>query len=265
MEIEALQAKISLHNDTKNAWDTILRNSASELHGVYRDLAKTETERLNGEIEGVEEEIRHHIEARDAWDTVVRNAACELHLEPSVPYVKGEDGQWHLQRLDREMDALKGRISLHNETKDAWDTIIRNAAGESQPSYLDLAINETARLNKEIETVHEKIRRHQETRNAWDTIMRNAMVESRVFQGATYLKGWDGQWHLQRTQEREANVEDFLRVVEDDRRWSGNAVSKVNSVRLALLDACEKTFRTSPKEVNITAHGKEQFQSLGLR
>jgi hypothetical protein len=156
-----------------------------------------------------------------------------------------------------EIEVLQARIRLHNETKDAWDTILRNAGSESQAACLDLGNSEMARLDGEIEAVQHEIRRSLDTRNAWDTIMRNAVSESRIFQGAMYMKGWDGQWHLQRTQASESNEE-------SDRRRTINAVSKVNSVR-ALLNACERTLRGPQKGINPLTHVKEQFQSLGLR
>jgi hypothetical protein len=258
MEIEVLQGKIFLHNETKDAWDTILRNAGSESHAAYLDFANFEAERLNGEIEAVQEEIRRHNETRDAWDTVARNPGRPSRIYQGVTYMKGEDVQWHLQRLDMEIEALQGEIHLHNETKDAWDTILRDTGSELQAAYLDLANTETARLNREIEAVQERIRCHLETRGAWDTILRNVASESRIYQGATYRRGWDGQWHLQQAQASESNEV-------DDQRWADNAVSKVNSVRQALLNACERTLRIPQKSINIPMHGKEQFQTLGLR
>jgi len=256
-EIEVVQGRIRLHNETKDAWDTILRNAGSESQAAYLKLATSETARLNGEIEAVQEEIRRHTEIKDAWDTIVRNTGSESRVYQGITYVKGEDGQWHQQRLDKEIEALQGRIRLHNETKDAWDKIVRNAGSESQAACLDLANSEMAGLNGEIEAVQEEIRRRLDTRSAWDTIMRNAVGESHIFQGAMYMKGWDGQWHLQQTQASESNEESNL-------RRTINAVSKVDSVRQALLNAYERTVRGPQKRTNLT-HGKEQFQSLGLR
>lgn len=160
-------------------------------------------------------------------------------------------------RLNTEIEVLEGGIRLHNKTKDAWETIVRNAGSESHAVYLDLANSETERLNGKIEAVQEEIRRHIETRDAWDTIMRNAGSELRIYRGATYLRGEDGQWHLQRTQASESNEE-------GDRRWTSNAVSKVNSVWQLLLDTCERTLRAPQKRIDLSERGKEQFQSLGL-
>jgi len=135
---------------------------------------------------------------------------------------------------------------------------VRDTGSELQAANQELANSETARLNKEIEAVQQKIRRHLETRSAWDTILRNAVSESHVYHGATYVKGLDGQWHLQQSQ---ASV----LIAEDDRKWTDSAVSKVNSVRQALLNACEKTLGNSQKHINLPVQAKEQFQSLGLR
>ena len=119
-----------------------------------------EAERLNGEIEAVQEEIRCHNETRDAWETVARNAGNTSRFYQSVTYVKGEDVQWHMQRLDMEIEALQGEIRLHNETKDAWEMIVHDTGSESQAAYLEVVNSETARLNREIEAVQDKIRRH---------------------------------------------------------------------------------------------------------
>ncbi len=258
MEIEVLQGKICLHNETKAAWDTILRNAGSESHAAYLAFANSEAERLNGEIEAVQEEIRHHLETRDAWETVARNAGSPSRFYQGVTYVKGEDVQWHMQRLDMEIEALQGEIRLHNVTKDAWETIVHDTGSELQAAYLDLANSETARLNREIEAVQERIRRHLETRGAWNTILCNTASESRIYQGATYIRGWDGQWYLQRAQVSKSNEE-------DGRRWNDNAFSKVNSACQTLLNACERTLRIPQKSINFPTHGKEQLQSLGLR
>ncbi|HEY1257513.1 MAG TPA: hypothetical protein VGF01_22305 [Terracidiphilus sp.] len=265
VEIEELQGKIRLHNETRDAWDTILRNSGSESLAAYLGLANAEAERLNGEIEAVQDEIRRHLETKDAWETVSHSAGSQPRAYRGTDYVKGEDVRWHLQRLDIEIEALQEEIRIHNQTKSAWETIVRDTGSELRAVCLELACSETALLDKTIEAVQENIRRHQETRGAWDTILRNAVSESRHYQGSTYVKGWDGQWHLQQSQVSESNEEDWRTRVEDDRSWTSDAVSKVNSVRQALLDACERTFRAPQKQENIPAHGKEQFQSLGLR
>ncbi len=257
-EIEALQVKIRLHNQTKDAWDTIQRNAANESQAGYLDLANSETARLNGEIEAVEEAIRRHTEIKAAWNTITHNTRSESRVYQGVTYVKGEDGQWHQQRLDMEIEALQARIHLHNQTKDAWDRVVQNAASVSQADCLELANSETARLNAEIDVVQQEISRRLETRNAWDTLMRNAVTESRIFQGARYVRGWDGQWHLQQTQASELNED-------RDPRWANNSVSKPGSVRQALMHAVEKTFGSPQKNMNHLTHGKEEFQSLGLR
>ena len=43
------------------------------------------------------------------------------------------------ERLNMEIAVLQGKICLHNETKAAWDTILRNAGSESHAAYLDFA------------------------------------------------------------------------------------------------------------------------------
>lgn len=270
-EMEELQEKIRLHNETKDAWDTILRNAGEDSQAKYLDLANSEKERLNGEIEAVRIEIRRHIESREAWESILRTDVSEPRVLEGVKYVKDEDVQWHLQRLEMEIDDLQARIRLRDEIKAAWEIILRNASSESHSSYLDLANAETGRLNKEIEAVQLEIRRRDETRSAWDTILRNAVNEAHVYKGATYLKGWDGQWHIQQAQDNGEQVPAIAlqtqaseAVENDDRKWASNAVSKVQSVRNALLDACERTLLSSPKRTSIPGPGKEQLQSLGL-
>jgi hypothetical protein len=257
-EIEGLQGKIRLHNETKVAWDTILRNAGGQSRTAYLELANAETVRLNGEIEAVQEDIRRHTQIKDAWDTIVHNTGSESRFYQGIPYVKGEDGQWHQQRLDMEIEELQSKIRLHNQTKDAWDTVLSNAKRESKAAYLELANPEVARLDREIEAVQQEISRRLDTRNAWDTIMRNAVSESRIYQGAKYLKGWDGKWHLQETQDTQSHEENAS-------VRTAHVVSKVHSVRQALLNACDRTLRVPPKRITPLAHGKEQFQGLGLR
>jgi hypothetical protein len=257
-EIEVLQGSIRLHNETKNAWDTILRNAGNESQAAYLDLANSQTARLDGEIEAAQEEIGRHTETKVAWDRIMRSAGSESYISRSITYEKGEDGQWHLHRLDMEIEALKENIHLHDETKDAWGTIVCNTVGESKAACLDLANSETARLDGEIDAVQQEISRRLETRNAWDTIMRNAVSESRIFQGAMYMRGWDGKWHLQPAQAGESNDE-------GDRMRTINVHSKVNSVGQALLNACDRTLRGPQKRRSIPSNGKAQLQSLGLR
>jgi hypothetical protein len=260
MEIEVLQKEILHHNGTKDAWDTILRNAGSESQAACLDLAHSETERLNAKIEAVQEEIQRRIGTRDAWDMIVRNAGSESRICQGATYVRSKDSQWHLQRLNVEIELLQKEILHHNETKDAWDTIVRNARGETSAASLELAHSETEQLNGEIKAVQEEIRLHIETRDAWDTIMRNAGSESRIYQGATYVRGVDGQWHLQQTPASDLNEEE-----EGDLRWTSNAASKVNSVRQSLLNVCERTLRPPQKGIIFPRRSKEQFQSLGLR
>jgi len=257
-EIEGLQGKIRLHNETKGAWDTILRNAGGQSQSAYLKLANSESARLDGEIEAVQEEIRRHNQIKDAWDTIVRNTGSESHTCQGIPYAKGEDVQWHLQRLDKEIEVLQCIIRRHNQAKEAWDVILGSVGSESKAAYLEVANPEIARLDGEAEKVQQEIGRRIETRNAWDTIMRNTASESRIYQGAMYLRGLDGQWHLQQTQAAESNEE-------SDPGWTSNAVSKVISVRQALLNACDKTLGVPPKHITPLAQGKQQFQGLGLR
>ncbi|MGD0831075.1 MAG: hypothetical protein ABR907_09045 [Terracidiphilus sp.] len=257
LEIEALQEKIRLHNENKDAWTTIVRNAKGDSQAAYLDIAHSEAAKIDQEIEAVQEQIRLHIQTRDAWDMVTLSAGSHARVDPGIMYTRGEDVQWHLQKLDTEIEALQGEIRLHNEIKSAWDTIMRDTGSQTLAANLELANSETARLNKEIEAVQVKIRHHLETRGAWDTIMRNAVSESHVYQGATYVKGLDGQWHLQETP---AAVE--FREPEDRKR-TDTAASKVTSVRQALINACE-TLRSPQKHINIPVQPKEQFQSLGL-
>ena len=264
-EMEAQQEKIRLHDKTKDAWDTILRNAAEESQAASMEFAATEKERLNAAIEAVRIEIRRCIESRDAWEAILRTDTSEANPVEGVTYVKGEDVQWHLQRLEMEIDALQERIRLRDEIKAAWEIILRNAASESHDAYLEVANSETGRLNKEIEAVQQEICRRDETRRAWETIQRNACNESRLYMGATYVKGWDGQWHLQQLQANAQQDSAGEALEEDDRRWSSNAVSKVHSMSQALLDACERTLLNSPKHGHFPGQGKEQLQSLGLR
>jgi hypothetical protein len=256
-EIEALQEKIRLRNVTKTAWSTIMHSAENQSNAATLDLANTEIARLNQEIEAVQEEIHRFIETRDAWDLIVRNVGSETRVNQSVTYVKGEDGRWHLQRLEKEIEALQVRIRLRNEIKAAWDTVGHNTVGKRDAAFLDLASSETTRLNEEIEAVQQEISRRIETRDAWATIIRNSIIETHVYKGATYMKGWDGQWHMQQ-------ITPAFSKLEEERRWTENTVSKVHSVGQALLDACEKTLLNPPKHVNHSIHGKEPLQSLGL-
>lgn len=260
MEIEVLQGEIRLHDETKEAWDTILRNAGSASQAACMDIANSEKERLSGEVEAVQEKIHFILETRSAWDTIMRNSGSESRIYQDTTYVRSEDGQWHLQRLNGEIEVLQGEICLHNQTKDAWNAIIRNARSESHATCLDFAKFEAARLNGRIEAVQEKIRRRIETRDAWDTIMRNAGSELRTYRGAAYERGEDGQWHLLLTQASESNGKGQEK--RGDRRRTAHTASK--SVLQKLLDACESTFPAPQKDINLPTRGKEQFQSLGL-
>ncbi len=262
IEIEKLQEKIRRHNESKNAWDMVVQSAGSESRAACLTLATSETERLNKEVEAVQEEIRCHNESKDAWDTVLRNAGSESPICRGASYVSGKDGQWHLQRLNSEIEILQGEIRRYNESQAAWETILHNAASESRSIYLDVANSETEQLNGKIEALQVKIGCHIETRDAWDTILRNAGNESRIFHGATYVRGEDYQWHLEQTPASESNKEEL--ATESDRRQENNAVPESNTVWQSLQDACEKTFREPQKRVKHSGNGKEQFLSLGL-
>jgi hypothetical protein len=258
LEIEGLQGEIRLHNETKDAWDTILHNAGSDSFASYRVMANAEAQRLNSEIEAIQEKIQHHIQTSDAWEMVTHNMQRPPHTDQSVTYVKGEEVQWHLQRLDGEIEALQEEVRLHDETKEAWKTILRDTGSETQAICVELANSETARLDGEIETVQDKIRRHLETRSAWDTIVRNAGCESRIYQGAMYVRGWDGQWHRRQAESIEAHQEGHRSDTRD-------VFLTVNSVRQALLNVCERTLRIQRNRIALPVRSKEQFQSLGLR
>jgi hypothetical protein len=256
-EIEVQQEKIRLHNQTKEAWDTIVRNAAGESKAAYLEIAASESARANNDIEAVQQEIRNHTETKDAWAAVMRSSGNEKRIHQAIPYVKGEDGPWHQQRLDTEIEALQATIRVHNETKDAWGKIVRSVVGESKAACTELADSETAKLNSEIEAVQKEIGRRIETRKAWDTIMRNAVCESRIFQGAKYLRGLDGQWHLEPVEASASNEKGDMGSTDD-------ASSTANSVGQALLNVCERTLRTPRGRRNIQTHVKAQFQGLGL-
>jgi hypothetical protein len=258
IEIEVLTDRIRFHHETSDAWETIVRNAEGQPQAGYQDLANSERDRLNREIEAVQGEIHRHLQAKEAWETILRNAGSPARPYKGVTYMKSEDAQWHLRRLDLEIDALQREIHLHNDSKDAWETVLNCTGSELETDFLDLMNTETEQLNSKIEAVQDKIRRHQETRNAWDTILRNSGCEFHFYQGAMYLKGEDGQWHIQLERPSSPGKEDGF-------GWTNNSASKMNSVWQALLDACEKTFLGSPRRVDLPAHGKEQFQSLGLR
>jgi len=262
-EIELLKEQIRLHNQTKEAWDTIVRNAAGESKAAYLEIAASESARANNDIETVQQEILRHTETKDAWVAVMRNSGGETRLHQPITYVKGEDGPWHQQRLDMEIEALQATIRVYNETKDAWDKIVRSAVSEAKAACMELAGSETARLNGEIESVQKEISRRVETRNAWDTIMRNAVSESRIFKGARYLRGADGQWHLQPVEASEAK--DGSKNEESDLTATDDASSTVNSsVGQAILNVCERTLRTPRARRSLQTHGKAQFQGLGL-
>lgn len=74
------------------------------------------------------------------------------------------------KRLKTEVEALKGEICFHIETRDAWERILRDPGFETQAVCLNLATAEKERLNVEIETVREKIRRHIETIEGWNVV-----------------------------------------------------------------------------------------------
>jgi SMC interacting uncharacterized protein involved in chromosome segregation len=263
MEIELLQGEIRLHNETKDAWETIARNAGSESDASCLDLADSEKERLDSKIEAAQDKIRLHNQTKGAWETIERNAGNQSRICQGVTYDRGEDGQWHLQRLNMEIEVLQEEIRLHNESKDAWDMIVRNAGSESQATCLDLAKSGKEQLDREIEAVQEKIGRRIEIRDAWDTIVRSAESELRTYHGATYVMGEDRQWHLQQAPAVEASAQE--QETENDHIWADNPAPKAGSRWQLLLDACERALTVPQKGMDLPVHGKEQFQSLGLR
>ena len=266
-EVEALQGEIRFQIETRDAWEKILRDAGVETHAVCLNLATSEKERLNGEIETAQEKIRCGIETAKAWNVVKQNAGNESRVYLGTTYVKGEDGQWDRQQLNTELEVLQVEVRLYNETKDAWDTILRNSAGESYAACVDIATKEKERLIAQVEAAQEKISSRLETRNAWDPMPRYAENETRVYQGATYVMGADRQWHLQQTEAQQTEaiaphdeeletVSGWMRTTETD--------AAVDSVWQSFRGACERILGRTPKDIDLPAPDRGQFLSLGL-
>jgi len=262
-EIEVLQGEIRLHGETKEAWNTIVRNAEDESDTAYLDLADSAKLRLERKIEAAQQKIRLHLETMDAWDWIEHHAGSESHIHEATAYEKGEDGRWHVRRLNREIETLEEEIRLHDQCKTAWDLLVRNAGSESQTTYLEFARAGKEQLDCKIEAAQEKIRCRVEIRDAWDTILRVAESESRVYHGVTYVMGEDRQWHLHASETVASNEERPETDGEDEPRTDD--VSKSRSVWQLLVGACEKTLTGPERSVDLPVQGKQQFLSLGLR
>lgn len=266
-EVEALQGEFRFQTETRDAWEKVLRDAGIETHDVCLNLATSEKERLNGEIESLREKIRCRVETARAWKLVKQNAGNESRICLGTTYVKGENGEWDRQQLSTELEVLQVEVRLYNETKDAWDTILRNSAGEAYAACVDIASSEKERLIEQIAAMQEKISCRMETRSAWDTTPRYAENETRVYQGATYVMGADRQWHLQRTEttQTEATVlpQEELDAV-GGWRQTAEANAAVDSVWQTFRGACEKVLGRTQKDIDLPAPDRGQFLSLGL-
>lgn len=261
-EVEALQGEIRFRIETRDAWERILRDAGVETHPVCLNLATSEKERLNGEIETVREKIRRGIETAKAWNVVKQNAGNESRIYLGTTFVRGEDGQWDRQQLSTEIEVLQVEVRLYNETKDAWDTILRNSGSVSNAACLDIASSERERLIGQIEAAQEKISSRIETKSAWDTMPRYAENETRVYQGATYVMGEDRQWHLQQTEDTPSS-EEVLEPVGGLQRTI-DADAAVDSVWQSFRGACERILGRTQKDIDLPVPDRGQFLSLGL-
>lgn len=261
-EVEALQGEIRFQIETRDAWERILRDAGIETHTVCLNLANSEKERLNGEIETVREKIRCRIETVEAWNVVKQNTGNESRIYLGTTYVRGEDGQWDRQQLSTEIEVLQVEVRLYNETKDAWDTILRNSGSESNAACLDIATSERERLIAQIEALQEKMSSRIETRNAWETTPRYAENETRVYQGATYVMGEDRQWHRQQTEDTPSSEEVLEPVGALERTIDADAA--VDSVWQSFRGACERVLGRTQKDIDLPAPDRGQFLSLGL-
>lgn len=266
-EVEALQGEVRFQIETRDAWERILRDAGIETHAVCLNLATSEKEKLNGEIEALQEKIRCGIETAKAWNVVKQNAGNESRIFLGTTYVKGADGQWDRQQLNTELEVLQVEVRLHNETKDAWETILRNSSSESNAACLALAASERERLTGQIESLQEKISCRMETQSALDTVPRYAENETRVYQGATYVMGADRKWHLQQTEATQAEVteprNENLDVVAGWRQTT-EADAAVNSVWQSFRGAYDRILGRTESDVDLPVPDKGQFLSLGL-
>ncbi|MGH9560822.1 MAG: hypothetical protein ACRD3S_05140 [Terracidiphilus sp.] len=261
-EVEALQGEIRFQIETRDAWEKVLRDAGIETHAVCLNLATSEKERLSAEIETLREKIHCRIETVQAWNVVKQNAGNESRIYLGTTYVRGEDGQWDRQQLSTELDVLQVEVRLYNETKDAWDTILRNSRSESNAACLDIATSERERLIGQIEALQEKISCRMETKNAWDTTPRYAENETRVYQGATYVMGADRQWHLQQTEATESHHEELEAV--GGWKQTTEADAAVDSVWQSFRGVYERVLGRTQKDIDLPAPDRGQFLSLGL-
>jgi len=262
-EIEVLQEKIRLHGETKDAWNTIVRNAEGESDTACLGLADSAKERLDRKIEAAQQKIRLHNETKDAWDRIEHNAENESRIYQATTYERGKDGHWHVQRLNLEIEVLQEEIGLYIECKNAWDTLVRNAGNELQATYLGYANAGKEQLDGKIEAAQEKISRRIEIREAWETILRIADSELRIYQGAAYVMGVDRQWHLQRAEAGASNAKGAEPKGDDEQKI--DAVSKRHSMWQLFLGTHKRTLHEPERNIDLSVQGKEQFLSLGLR
>lgn len=267
-EIEALQEEIRTHGQTKDAWDTIVRTADSDTECV--DLAASQQQRLDKKIEDAKQKIRAHNYAKDAWDRIELNAQSEPRVYDATTYQRGQDAQWHVQRLNAEIDELQEEIRLNDECKDAWDLLVSSATGGLKATYLEFAKAGKEQLDQKIEEAGEKISRRIETREAWDTIQRVASSESRVYMGALYMMGTDRKWHLQQAA---AGFNSTPQTSADQERAA--ATSKFHSMLQSLLERKKNSAEPEVSQesrpepdiepsINLPVQTNQQFLSLGL-
>lgn len=263
-EAEKLQAEIGFQIETRDAWEKILRDAGVETHAVCLNLATSEKERLNGEIETMREKIRCRVETAKAWNVVKQNAGNESRIYLGTTYVRGEDGQWDRQQLNTEIEVLQVEIRLYNESKDAWDTILRNSRSELSAALLAVAISERERLIGQIEAAQEKISSRIETRNSWDMPSRTAANETRVYQGVTYVMGEDRQWHRQRTEDVPSVEEEWVPAGILQLSTDANADEAADSLWHSFRGACKRILGRTQNDIDLPAPDRGPFLSLGL-
>lgn len=115
-------------------------------------------------------------------------------------------------RLNAEIEVLEAEIRTHCQTKDAWDTIVHNAEGESDTDCVGLAASQQQRLDRKIEDAKQKIRAHNYAKDAWDRIEQNAQREPRVYDATTYQRGQDAHWHVERLNAEIDELQEEIRL-----------------------------------------------------
>ena len=142
-------------------------------------FAQREIERLDKEIEslqaGIEslrEAINRNKETKLAWNTIARNTAGEFQFasneNEATPMANDRLGfaQREIERLDKEIETLQAgieslreAINRNVETKQAWNIIARNSAGES---HIALVEKKAASARNEPEDAGENVYRDEE-------------------------------------------------------------------------------------------------------